>query len=212
MDVNQDGYYSISHSRLLRPLLRSPLLALAVHWIFQGMLYMDRTERLFKLGLDLLWTAALAPALFLGAGLRLQWALPLAFGLAHTLNLLLNGQIWVVLKHFGLVRHTREEFEEVMDELAARVTAEPSIAYAAVYGSLARGKWDETSDLDVRLVRVPGWRAAWRVCWFAMRERTRAFWLRFPLDLFILDDHASLAKLSEKHTPLVLGGTEAKHS
>jgi predicted nucleotidyltransferase len=134
----------------------------------------------------------------------------LAFCTAHTLNLLLNGQIWVVLKHYGLVRHTREQFEEVLEKLGARVSREPSIVYAAAYGSLARGEWDETSDLDVRLVRAPGWRAAWRVCSFAMRERARAFLRGFPLDMFVLDGYTSLDMLAEKNQPMVLGGTGAQ--
>jgi hypothetical protein len=181
--------------------------ALLVHWIFQGMLYMDATERWFKLGLDLLLS------LVVGGILGLWWPSPLALGLgiavAHTLNFVFNGQTWVVLKHFGQVRHTRQEFFREIRRLRARIRQEPHIVYAAAYGSLARGEWSPTSDLDVRLVRAPGLLSAWRVCWFATRERARAFWKGFPLDVFVLDGYASLNKMAEKRFPVVLGGSGA---
>jgi hypothetical protein len=200
-------YYAVSDSPWLRPILRHRLGALIVHWIFQGMLYMDATERWFKLALDLLLS------LVIGGIADLWWPRPLAIGLgivvAHTLNLIFNGQIWVVLKHFGGVEHTWLEFKREAERLRVRIAQEPYILYAAAYGSLARGEWSPTSDLDVRLVRAPGLLSAWRVCWFAARERARAFWRRFPLDVFVLDRYSSLNRMSEKDFPVVLGGSDA---
>jgi len=203
MISNQDRYYSVSHSRLLRPLLRSPLFALGIHWVLQGVLEMDRTERLFKLSLDLLWMVVFSLALFFGTGLRFLWSLLLAFGAAHTLNLLLNGQIWVVLKHFGLAQHTREEFEEVANALARRAKEEPSIAFAAVFGSVVREEWSPTSDLDIRLIRHPGPWNGIRACVFVLHERTRAHLARFPLDIFVLDDERGLQKMRSDEPPQV---------
>jgi hypothetical protein len=203
---NREKYYAVSDSPWLRPVLRHRLGALTVHWMFQGMLYMDATERWFKLGLDLLLSVAI------GGVLDLWWPHPLAIGLgiavAHTLNFVFNGQIWVVLKHFGQVQHTHLEFKQEVERLRMRVRQEPDIVYAAAYGSLARGEWSPTSDLDVRLVRTPGLSSAWRICWFAARERARAFWKRFPLDVFVLDGYSSLNKMSEKNFPVVLGGSD----
>jgi hypothetical protein len=176
--------------------------ALALHWLFQGLLYMDPTERWFKLGLDFFLT------LVIGGMLGLWLSLPLALGIgmliAHTLNFLLNGQVYGVLKTFGGVRRTWAEFDWELKRMQNRVGQEPCILYAAAYGSLARDEWSETSDLDVRLVRAPGLRSAWRVCWFAARERARAFFKRFPLDVFVLDGRDSLEKISEKSIPVVL--------
>jgi hypothetical protein len=126
---------------------------------------------------------------------------------AHTLNFVLNGQIWVVLKDFDEVHHTWLAFDLEVKRLRLRIAQEPSIVYAAAYGSLARNEWSPTSDLDVRLVRAPGLLSAWRVCWFVARERSRAFYQRFPLDIFVLDTFASLDKMSERDYPVVLGGS-----
>jgi thymidylate kinase/predicted nucleotidyltransferase len=181
--------------------------ALAVHWLFQGLLYMDPTERRIKLGIDLLL------ALLFGSLLKRRLRTLPAFGLglvaAHTLNFIFNGQIFGVLKHFGGVRHSWDEFNGEVERMRRKVAEEPDIVYAAAFGSLARSEWSPTSDLDVRLVRAPGLRSALRVGWFAIKERARANFIRFPLDLYVLDRHESLGRMSEKE-PVYLAGSENK--
>lgn len=204
--AQKERYYAVSDSPWLRPALRHKLGALIIHWVFQGMLYMDSTERWFKLGLD--FVLLLIFSLVLNLWFPRIWAVGLGVLAAHTVNFFFNGQIWVVLKHFGKVQHTWLEFNQEVEWLRARVTQEPYIVYAAAYGSLARGEWSPTSDLDVRLVRAPGLLSAWRVCGFAARARAQAFWKKFPLDVFVLDGYASLNKMSEKNFPVVLGGAD----
>jgi glycosyltransferase involved in cell wall biosynthesis len=201
-------YYKVSHSPTLRPFLRSPVFALAVHWVFQGMLYMDRTELLFKIGLDIGLTMLLWILFSLLPGLPWFGTLLAAFLAAHTLNFLFNGQMWVVLRCFHLVSHSREEFSGYLQGLSNRIQLEPSIRWAAAYGSLVRGEWHEHSDLDVRLVRKAGFWNGLRACSFALRERTRAFRRRFPLDLFVLDGSRLLSRLRDDEPALALTESE----
>jgi thymidylate kinase/predicted nucleotidyltransferase len=192
----ETSVYGKVSSPWMKEIVRRPSGALAVHWLFQGMLYMDPTERRVKLGLNFVL------ALLFGWLFSRRLAAVPAYGLglltAHSLNFLFNGQIFGVLKHFGGVRHTWEEFDREVERLRRRVAEEPDIVYAAAYGSLARSEWSPTSDLDVRLVRAPGLRSALRTSWFAIRERARANFRRFPLDLYVLDSYASLRRMSEK--------------
>jgi hypothetical protein len=204
--MQEKKYYAKVKSPWLRPIVGCRLGALAVHWIFQGMLNMDPTERWFKLALEFL---VLLPVAWIVNSWVPWWlAIVLGFLVAHTLNFVLNGQIYSVLKTFGGVRHTPLEFEREVERLRTCVADEPDILFAGAYGSLARKEWSPTSDLDVRLVRAPGFRSAIRVCWLAMRERTRAFWRRFPLDIFVLDGYTSLDKMAEVDFPVVLGGRD----
>ena len=158
--ISENSHYAKLESPWLRPLLSHPLGALAVHWLFQGMLQMDPTERLFKLGLDGVGFLALLPLL------RRLTSAPFAtigaFLGSHTLNFLFNGQIYGVLKHFGGPRRTWDAFDREVQGLQSRIATEPSILYAAAYGSLARSQWSPSSDLDVRLVprARPGQRLA----------------------------------------------------
>jgi hypothetical protein len=184
----------------MRRLLRNPLAAVAMHWTFQSLFYMDRTERRFKLLLDAL-LAAIGIALL---STRCSWplALALAFLGAHTLNFLFNGHLWGVLKHYGLISLSYEAFSSYAQGFGARAEREPSIRRVAIYGSLARHRWSPSSDLDVRLVRQPGLINGARACWFVLRERSRALIARFPLDAYVLDDDRSLQKLSAEEEPI----------
>lgn len=197
------GYAHVSHAAL-RCLLRSPLAALAAHWLFQGLLYMDAAERRFKLLLDVLLTVLMAIPLLLCFRGRTAWAA--AFLLAHTLNFLLNGQLWGVLKHYGIGRLSRAGFHSYLCRLACRIGNEPSILWAGVYGSLVRGNWSSTSDLDIRLVRKPGVINALRACLFVLSERSRALIRRCPLDIYVLDDLGQLAAMREDGWPLTTSG------
>jgi predicted nucleotidyltransferase len=192
------GYAHVSHPALRRA-LRSPATAVMAHWIFQGTLYMSTTERRFKLALDALLT--ILAAIPLSTWLRWEMAWLAAFLQAHTLNFLFNGHLWGVLKHYGAVRLRRSEYQTYLCLLSSRIGAEPSIQWAGVYGSLVRGDWSPTSDLDVRLVRKPGAANAMRACLFVLSERSRALVAKFPLDIYLLDDPGQLDAMRADESP-----------
>lgn len=189
----KSGSYAKFEPVIIRRLLRYPLVAVVIHWAFQSLFYMDSTERCFKLGLDVILTGLGAVALGTWLPTRVAW--PVAFLVAHTLNFLFNAQLWGVLKHYGLVRTSYDEFYLYVKKLGQRASHDPSIQSLLVYGSLARLGWSPSSDLDARIIRRPGFTNGLRACWFLLLERSRAFVARFPLDVYVLDDRQSLVKL-----------------
>ncbi len=195
------GYAKIRSAPLQR-VLRHPFVGIASHWLVQSTTYMDRTERTFKLLLDGFMT--LLFGLVLGRFLRRSSAWIVAFLLAHTVNFLFNGHLWGLLKHYNRVRTSYQDFVDYYEAFRSRVEGEPSLAYAAVYGSLARGDWKPSSDLDVRLVRRPGLSNAWSACVFTMRERSHALIHRFPLDIYVVDDFGALEAMGLEKAPTVL--------
>lgn len=194
--------YAKFKARWLRWLLRSPVVAVAMHWTVQSLLYMDRTERWFKIALDLAFT--MVGGILLGRWLPRQIAWVIAFLLAHTLNFLLNGQLWGVLKHYGMVNLSFEEFALYVNAFRQRAAQESSIDTVLVYGSLSRQGWSPSSDLDARIVRHSGLVNGMRACWFLLRERSRALVYKFPLDVYIVDSQRALEKLrvDEEALPL----------
>lgn len=174
-------------------MLKHPLPAVVLHWVFQSLFYMDPTERWFKIGLDGIMTGAFM--LILGPYLLLAPALILSFLAAHTLNFLLNGQLWGALKQYGLVHIPPETYKRYVLGLSQRGCEECSIQHLYVYGSLARQEWTPASDLDVRLVRYPGLSNGLRACWFVLKERSRALFVRFPMDIYVVDRMSGLEKL-----------------
>jgi hypothetical protein len=200
----EERHYEVSHLAILQPLLRNPLGALAVHWLFQGMLHMDPTERWFKLGSELFLGSILTLSISLIFGIRPVGTLMTAMLIVHTLDAAFNGQVWVVLKHFGLVKHSRTQFEQYLSRLSVRILVEDSIEYAAAYGSVVRGEWALTSDLDLRLVRKPGPINGLNACLFCLGERARAFVAKFPLDVLVLDSSDRLSEMREDEVPLCI--------
>jgi len=195
MKIHYTGYAKFK-SKPLRFLYSFPWFAMGSSWALQGLLYMDPTERYFKLGLDLLATLLIGGLL---APLKLpllRWGL--AFFIAHSFNFLFIGQLWGGLKCFGYVYNGYERYIAYMNGLAARAKSEPSIHKALVFGSFAREQWTPHSDLDVRLLRKPGLINGLRACVFLLSERTRAFFAGFPLDAYVLDSEVPLGRLREQ--------------
>jgi len=194
--------YAKTNSKILQRLYRYPHFALASHWAFQSVFYLDSTERRFKIGLDILLTVF--GTLLLSVWFSWWISCSIAFFIAHTLNFLLNGHLWGVLKHYGLVRHSHASFRGYVNEIINRTATVPAIKYVVAYGSLSREEWSSTSDLDTRIIRYPGYINGLRVCWFLVGERTRALLAGFPLDMYLLDDERSLQKLKPHERPVYL--------
>jgi predicted nucleotidyltransferase len=200
MTSSKAPHYGKFRSKVLRSLFTSPLPAVASHWLFQSLFYMAPTERWFKIGLDIGLT--LVFLLPLRQRLALAPALMFSFLAAHTLNFLFNGQLWGVLKQYDWVHTTPQAFEDYCAGLSQRGRREPSIRHLYAYGSLSRQEWTPSSDLDVRLVRYPGFSNGLRACWFVLRERSRALVAKFPLDIYVVDRLSDLQKLSPSEPPV----------
>lgn len=188
-----------TNSRLLNSLQSSISVSLFVHWVFQGMLNMDRTERLFKLSID----GAIAGLVVAQTGYS-PAMLGLGLLVGHTFNFVFNAQINVVLKCFGISRANQRSLTHYLESFGRRVEREPSIWFAAAYGSMSRNELRDTSDIDIRVIRSAGFIAAVRSCGFAALERCRALFTGIPLDIFVLDDRRGLSKLRVDEPAVVL--------
>lgn len=179
----------------------SLVLALLSHWLFQSLLYMDQTERRFKLGLDVIMIG------FYIAVAGSSWInFCLGFSLAHTLNFVFNGQINGVLKSFGISRADTAKLQAYLEAFTHRVQGEPSIIYAAAYGSLVRGELQATSDIDIRAIRRAGTYSGMRGCLFVLLERSRALFYGVPLDIYLLDNQEGLTRLRSDEAPHLIKG------
>lgn len=157
-------------------------------WLFQSILYMDRTEKSFKILVELI--------LFLPSFLILNYlfknillSIFLAFIIAHTLNWIFNGQIGVLLKNLNILSTDKEKFFDYMDNIKEEVVNEESIMAAAAFGSLSRKELKKTSDLDIRIIRKPGHINGLKSCFFVLKERSKASFNKFPLDIYVLDTY-----------------------
>ncbi|UCD41279.1 MAG: hypothetical protein JSV69_11970, partial [Chloroflexota bacterium] len=121
---------------------------------------------------------------------------------------LFNGHLWATLRYYRMADLNYDKFENYHRELSKRLYSESSVVYAAVYGSLVRDEWGHQSDLDIRLVRSPGFMSCMRACIFVLLERTRALLSAFPLDIYVLDDFKGLHKLRDDEIPRIIKNDE----
>lgn len=191
------GTYAKVKNQALQNVMKQPVFAIVSHWLFQSLFYMDATERWLKIGLDVVLSILIGS--LLSMAYSSAWVWPAALMFAHTLNFLLNGQLWGVLKHYGFIKTHKVDFQRYVLGFKQRALAESSINQVLVYGSLARGQWKEQSDFDARIVRKPGFRNGISAAVFLLRERSRALFYIFPLDVYVLDGLSSVyrQKLAE---------------
>lgn len=178
-------YYKILHLKFL-PLPMKKLLVIGCSWFFQGLLHSDRTEKAFKVLVEL---ALLSFILWLTSYF---WAfgfiqIALSWIISHSLNYVLNGQFFVALKNIGLSKISVDRLINYTQDLTTRLKNEKSVLAACAIGSLSRQMFEESSDVDIRFIRRPGLWNGLRACFFLLLERTRAFRSRIPLDIYALD-------------------------
>lgn len=184
------------------PIFRFKVVIILTNWLFQGILYADKTEKVFKILLDFILTTVLC--FFLIPFSNAYLGLIISLIISHTLLFILNGQLFALAKNFGIVYNEPERIIEYAHEIKNRASKSKSIDCVAVYGSLVRGEIKSTSDLDMRIIRKPGIFYGLNACIFGLKERFRALVSRFPLDLYIIDSPKHLLKMSSNEVPEIL--------
>lgn len=186
----------------LTPIFRFKIVIIATNWIFQGLLYSDKTEKLFKILLDLVLTAILL--FFISFSNKIYLNFLISFLISHTLFFVFNGQLFALAKNFDLISNEPQRIIDYADGLKKRASKEKSINCVVIYGSLVRKEVKSTSDLDLRIIRNKGLFNGLRACVFGFKERSRALFYRFPLDMYVVDSPKHLLKMRSDEKPLIL--------
>lgn len=157
------------------------IIALFSHWLFQGLLYMDRYERGFKILTEIL---AFSVIMFIFRPITVERVVFVAL-VAHTINFLFNGHFWGLAKHYGLCRTDTARLTEYTISIKNRLINYKCFSACYIFGSFARGELGRGSDLDVRLVRNSGFANGVISSMLIARERTLALIGIVPLDIYV---------------------------
>ncbi len=164
-------------------------------WILQGIRIMNWREATLKVALTVIPTAIL---IMFGVHFIL------AFIIAHTLNFAFNGQLYAMYTHMGATNVTPQHFLEIT-ELFAQTCATKSYLNAAIaYGSLSRGCFKSTSDIDLRLIPQKGELNWWKCVLFAFGLRIISFLKGYPLDLYVYDPAVVVKRMRTDELPIML--------
>lgn len=190
-------------------ILSSPLPVLLRYWLVQGVMYMNWIERLHRFTLEAVLILLLAWLLgFAGSGM---WVWVAAFLIGHTLNGIFNGHPFAVLAHDAGVHSVcyyrdKERFLAYVEDMQARMehNRPDYLAGALIFGSIVRGVFRPTSDLDVRYIPEPGFLNALKTAHHVFLERFRATLKGFPMDIYMFRDaQETAAKMNVAAEPPV---------
>lgn len=164
-------------------------------WILQGIRIMNWREATLKVALTVIPTAIL---------IMLGVHYVLAFIIAHTLNFAFNGQLFAMYTHMGATHVSRQHFLETTKQFAQVCATKSYLNAAIAYGSLSRGCFKSTSDIDMRLIPRNGEWNWWKSVLFAFRLRIISFLRGYPLDLYVYAPDVVTKRMRSDELPVML--------
>ncbi|UTF49424.1 nucleotidyltransferase domain-containing protein [Desulfomicrobium sp. ZS1] len=205
--------YNVKHLDILERLKRwiytiipketfnSPALKLFRSWLFQGTLYMERGELLFRASVEIVAFLLVAVAFRLFSG-KIHILLP--FLVSHTLLWLVTSHFWAleISRKHRLVANTPNRIVNYLEALERRVLRSRHIEGCVLFGSLARERFGTYSDLDIILVPAAGG-SAFIAYSISLRERVLAFFQCIPIELYTYRQ-GFFRDIDEGESPLVL--------
>jgi hypothetical protein len=187
-------------NRLLYSFFQTKIGRITSNWIAQGMLYMNPVEIVYKMVLDLLLTLAIQALIIRNPSIP-GWLV--AWLAAHTLNWIFNGQLIAMLRHLDWGRNDPVHFIRYIEGLEKRARGKSYLAGVASFGSLSRGGYKQTSDIDIRVLLAAGAVNHLRAAHFCFIERVRAALSLFPLDLYAFDLGELKTKMKPDEVPVI---------
>lgn len=175
--------------------IRYGFLTILSAWFFQGMLYANWRENVIKISLDIIITILLS--------LIIPWWMSLF--IAHTLNYMFNAQAKAVYNHMGAGNKPAIDFYNSTLAMRNRLEKTNCLMSVIAYGSLSRGCYKPTSDIDVRFIPKPGEWNYWKACFWTLKERCISFLTGYPLDSYVFTlEHTQRVMRSDELPILIL--------
>lgn len=174
-----------------------PPVIIVRYWLHQSNTYMNFVELFHRWLLELL---VFIPAFFLfNDTSSILMSVIYAFIISHTASAVFNGHIFAMLCHdlFWLsVYKDKRKFYLYVDEMNARLErkAPKYMAGAVFFGSLARGEFRVTSDMDIRFVAKDGFINGVLTAHLVFVERWHSLLSGFPLDIYMFQQEAEIRR------------------
>lgn len=193
-----------------------PPVVIVKYWLHQSNTYMNWIELLHR------WTVELIVFLPLFWWFSIDntatTAALLAFLISHTFSAIINGHLFAMLAHdlFWLSLYKdRASFYWYIEEMRARIQRKKPdyLAGGVFFGSLSRGVFRETSDLDIRFIPEDGFINGIKCAHLVFIERFHALFAGFPIDAYMFLNEAEVRKKMdvsfENPVPVYLYGNKA---
>lgn len=176
------------------------------NWCFQGILHADRTEKSYKFLFTIIFWIIIFCLIWDSANGSFFKTLLLSFFIAHSLNWIVNGNFYSLIVHrLLLVKQTKKKMFWYIDSFQQKIVSQEWVLYAAAFGSICKGTLKDSSDLDISIVRKPGFKNALLSILFLVLERKGADFKGIPLEIYISDTpDNSIKKFGGERNPVVI--------
>lgn len=188
----------------LMKVLKSRVFVFLSYWIFQGFLYMNIYEKLFKVLFNIVGISIIAVFFSTIFSMNKWFLLLVSFVITHTLNMLFNGHIFSLGRFLGYTNVAKEKYLRYIAQMRKRWLSRSCFKFIVAYGSLSREELSATSDLDIRVFAKSRLLDVIGCCFFVFVERTHALFAGFPIDIYVIAKSSETAKIRSDEIPVIL--------
>jgi len=176
------------------------------NWCFQGIPNADKTEKIYKILFSVICILITFSLFFFFSNIKLLQIIILSFIIGHTLNWIINGNFFILFIHRLLIFKTnKDSLFNYLYSLEKKLHSNQWILYTASFGSICRGDLKDSSDIDISVVRKPGFKNALKSILFALKEKKAADFNGIPLEIYISDSpQNSIKKFGAEKNPVVI--------
>ncbi len=184
-------------------------LQIFTNWFMQGISHADKSEKLYKIFFTIVFWILFFSISFFGFNIPFYKSLFLSFIVAHTLNWFVNCNFHVLFVHrMKWLKTSKPELFNQLYEIQDRLEKEQNkdwILFTVSLGGICKGTLSEHSDIDVSLIRKPGFKNLVSAIIFYVKEKMYADLKGVPLDIFICDTPENCIQRSKgQKNPIVM--------
>ncbi len=191
-------------NRVLRKILLSTPGMIVTNWFFQGTRYMNSFEIFHRLSIEIM----IIIVFFSLFRIFMPSAYPIVFSfiVSHTIMWLVNGHFFALTR----IKGTRpKRFIDYTDGIYKRLARVDYLKGVAIFGGISKWRFNEYSDIDLRVIKSSGFFNSVRACNYALLERIRAFKNHFPFEVYVFGYLRELDKEDKTQvSPIILHDPE----
>ena len=185
------------------------------NWLMQGVVHADKSEKAYKILFTIFFWVLFFLLFFYKLTISLYMSLFFAFIIAHTINWFINCNFYVLFVHrIKWLKTTKPElFGQLYDiqNRLEKLSNKDWLLYSVSHGGICNGTLNKHSDIDVTLVRKPGFKNLVSSIIFYVKEKKYADFKGVPLDIFICDTPENCIQRSKgQKNPIVMIDHENK--
>lgn len=184
-------------------------LQIFTNWLMQGIFHADKSERNYKILFTILFSFLVISIFYFTTGqIHIVYFL-YSFLISHSVNFFLNCNLSVLFIHrIRWFKTNKKDLFKHLFSIKSRLDAinnKDWILFCVSHGGICNGTLNKHSDIDVSIVRKPGFTNLIKAIIFYVKEKKIADLNMVPLDIFICDSAENTMNRSNfQKNPIVL--------